>query len=81
MDPIEERDLFRLSRQELRQMGLQTLPDSLGEAVELFANSEFMRETLGDHIHGYLVKEKRAEWNAYQQSVTQWERDRYLAVL
>ena len=81
MDPSEERDLFRLSRQELRQMGLQTLPDSLGEAVELFANSEFMRETLGDHIHGYLVKEKRAEWNAYQQSVTQWERDRYLAVL
>ena len=81
MDPSEERELFRLSRQELRQMGLQTLPDSLGEAVELFANSEFMRETLGDHIHGYLVKEKRAEWNAYQQSVTQWERDRYLAVL
>lgn len=81
MDPIEEQDLFRLSRQELRQMGLQTLPDSLGEAVELFANSEFMRQTLGDHIHGYLVKAKRAEWNAYQRSVTQWERDRYLAVL
>ncbi|MDO4501626.1 MAG: glutamine synthetase family protein [Coriobacteriia bacterium] len=81
MDSVEDRDLFRLSRQELRQMGLQTLPDSLGEAVELFANSEFMRETLGDHIHSYLVKAKRAEWNAYQSSVTQWERDRYLAVL
>ena len=40
-----------------------------------------MRATLGDHVHSYLVAAKRAEWNDYQGYVSQWERDRYLAVL
>ena len=68
--PTEDRDLFRLSRQELRKLGFATLPDSLGEAVELFASSDFMREVLGEHIHGYLVEAKREEWNSYQRNVT-----------
>lgn len=79
--PTETHDLFNTPRQELREMGIHPLPDCLGEAVELFAQSELMREVLGDHIHSYLVKHKRAEWNEYQGSVTQWELDRYLAVL
>ncbi|WP_080796995.1 glutamine synthetase family protein [Arabiibacter massiliensis] len=79
--PAEDQDLFSLSRQDLRRQGVQTLPESLGEAVELFASSELMRETLGEHIHDYLVQAKRAEWNDYQCSVSEWERDRYLAVL
>lgn len=79
--PIETQDLFACSRQELRLQGVETLPESLGEAVELFAGSELMRETLGEHIHGYLVEAKRIEWNDYQGFVSQWEHDRYLAVL
>lgn len=79
--PTETHDLFNCSRQELREMGIHTLPDSLGEAVELFAQSDLMRKVLGEHIHSYLVKHKREEWNEYQGSVTQWELDRYLAVL
>lgn len=79
--PTEDQDLFDLSRQELRREGIQTLPETLGEAVELFAQSELMRETLGEHIHSYLVAAKREEWNSYQSVVTQWELDRYLAVL
>ena len=49
--------------------------------MERFASSDLMRETLGEHIHSYLVAAKRAEWGEYQGSVSQWERDRYLAVL
>ena len=79
--PTEDQDLFCLSRQDLRAQGMDTLPESLGEAVELFAASDLMRETLGEHIHAYLVNAKRADWNAYQGFVTQWERDRYLGVL
>ena len=79
--PTENQDLFSLSRQELRDRGLRTLPESLGEAVELFAESELMREVLGEHIFDYLVKTKRAEWNEYQGFVTSWELDRCLAVL
>ena len=79
--PTEDQDLFNLSRQELRDRGIRTLPETLGEAVELFAGSKLMRETLGEHIHTYLVKAKRAEWNEYQGVVTPWELERHLAVL
>ena len=77
----ENADLSSLDRRDLRELGVGTLPESLGEAVERFASSDLMRETLGEHIHGYLVAAKRAEWGEYQSSVSQWERDRYLAVL
>ena len=79
--PVEDRDLFTQSRQELRKQGFQTLPESLGDAVELFAESKLMHDVLGEHICNYLVEAKRAEWDAYQSNVSEWERGRYLAVL
>jgi glutamine synthetase len=57
------------------------LPETLGEAAELFANSELMKHTLGEHIHAYLTAAKRKEWQDYQRIVTQWELDKFLAVL
>ena len=57
------------------------LPVNLGEAVDRFEKSELMRQTLGDHIHSYLVEAKRDEWMSYLRHVSQWELDRYLAVL
>lgn len=79
--PTETCDLCKLSRSQLRDRGVPTLPETLGEAVELFSRSELMREVLGDHIHGYLVRAKRQEWDEYQRIVTPWELDRCLAVL
>ena len=79
--PIEEIDLHRATRQELKEKGIQTLPDTLGEAVEIFAQSNLMKEVLGEHIHSFLVEAKRAEWNAFQSQVTDWELKRYLSVL
>ena len=39
-----------------------------------------MKEVLGEHIHEFYVKNKRAEWNAYRLQVTEWELDRYLSI-
>ncbi len=79
--PNENEDLISLSREELESKGIATLPQNLGEAVEAFENSSFMREVVGEHMHSYLVRTKRMEWDAYQAHVTQWELDRYLAAL
>ena len=57
------------------------LPMTLGEAVERFESSALMKQVLGEHIHSYLVKTKRAEWMDYLRHVSQWELERYLAVL
>lgn len=80
-DPVEGVDLTGLSRQQLRERGIETLPSTLGEAIELFEGSQLMREVLGDHIYEYLLDAKRQEWEEYQKVVTAWELERYLAVL
>ncbi len=79
--PVEMSDLGTSSREELLADGISSLPETLGQAVDLFANSQLMRDTLGEHTHSYLVRTKRAEWEAYQGAVSPWELNRFLAVL
>ncbi len=81
MPPADEAAPIGCTRGVHRARGIETLPESLGEAVERFAESKLMRETLGEHIHDYLVRTKREEWEAYQGIVTAWELERNLAVL
>lgn len=80
-DPIEKGQKLPADRRELAKMGIGTLPATLGEAIDLFEASELMKEVLGEHIHSYLIEHKRAEWEEYQGRISQWEMDRYLAVL
>lgn len=79
--PVEGRDLAQSTRQELSEEGAQCLPENLGEAVELFAHSDLMREVLGERTHAFLVDQKRKEWNDYSKIVSNWELKRYLEVL
>jgi glutamine synthetase len=80
--PLQEEstvDVSLVSERELAAKGIQRLPRDLGEAIDAFADSELMRETLGDHIVDYLLAEKRAEWEEYNAVVTDWERHKYYA--
>lgn len=54
------------------------LPGNLGEAIEAFAASELYRATLGDRVVDYLAGIKRAEWNRFLATVTDWEQTEYL---
>ena len=80
-DPVDDTNLFEHSRQCLEGKGFDVLPLNLGDAIERFEASDLMKETLGEHVHTYLVNAKRAEWEAYRSNVSQWELDRYLKVL
>ncbi len=61
--------------------GSDMMPDNLGEAIKAFKDSSLMKEALGPYTHAFLVKCKTQEWASYQAHVSQWERDRLLAVL
>ncbi len=80
-DPTVDADLLNRSRHELREACLGVLPETLGEATDLFESSELMREVLGEDFHSYIVDVKRREWESYLSHVSQWEYDRYLEVL
>lgn len=79
-DPVE-RDIYHLTAKEREELGIESLPGSLGEALEIFRKSELMKETLGEHIfnHFYIVKKK--EVDMYRAEVTEWEIRNLLPVL
>ena len=57
------------------------LPSNLNEAILAMESSELVRETLGEHVFEYVLRNKRAEWNDYSRQVTAYELDRYLPIL
>ena len=64
-----------------RRLGIEQLPETLGEAIELTAESELVLRTLGEHMFNRYIEIKRQEWDDYRVQVTQWELDRYLSIL
>jgi glutamine synthetase len=76
-----EKNLYHLSPDERKRLGIEQLPDTLGEAIELTAESELVLRTFGEHIFNRYVEIKRQEWEDYRVQVTQWELDRYLSIL
>ena len=75
--PIE-RNLYDLTEDERQAMGVQHLPESLGEAIEEMAGSELVERALGSHIFDRYIALKRDEWLDYRTQVTPWELERYL---
>ncbi|MGI8801271.1 MAG: glutamine synthetase family protein [Solirubrobacteraceae bacterium] len=58
--------------------GAERLPDSLHAATDNFEASELARETLGDRLCEWYVRNKRREWEEYRRTVTPFERRHYL---
>jgi glutamine synthetase len=57
------------------------LPANLHEAILAMEKSSLVRETLGEHVFEYFLRNKRSEWQEYSKQVTAFELDRYLPVL
>ena len=78
--PVEE-NVFQMTAEERERRGIEHLPGSLFEAIELAEQSELMRSCLGDHLYEILIKNKLIEWSDYRRHVTDYEIQRYLPVL
>lgn len=81
LGPGAEDNVWSLSEAERRAMGIEPLPQSLGEAISVMERSELVAETLGEHVFDFFLRNKRAEWEEYRAQVTPFELDRYLPVL
>ena len=79
-DPVEE-NVFAMNQEERKRRGIQTLPDSLHEAIELCEKSHLVRQTLGDHIFHSLIENKKIEWARYRAHVSDYEIKEYLPIL
>jgi glutamine synthetase len=59
------------------QSDAKTIPTNLGDAIAAFEAGTFYRNTLGDEFVTYLSHLKRAEWNRYLATVSEWEDREY----
>jgi glutamine synthetase len=76
-----ERNLYDLSHDERVERGIEQLPETLGEAIEVLAESDLVKTALGEHIFPRYVDLKREEWEEYRVQVSRWELERYLPTL
>ncbi len=81
LPPPVEVDVYRLSEEERKEMGIGTLPASLGEALAEMEKSELVLECLGEHVFWSFIRNKRAEWDEYRAQVTEYEIRKYLPIL
>jgi glutamine synthetase len=81
LPPPMEKNLYHLTHEERERAGIESLPETLGEAIELGAASELLLTSFGEHIHSRYVDLKREEWEEYRVQVTPWEIERFLPIL
>ena len=56
---------------------LPEVPRTLTEATELFSNSAFAKEAFGREVVEHYTNFFQTEQQAFEKSVTDWERKRY----
>lgn len=78
--PPNHANLYEASEEELKQRQIGFLPTTLSDALDAFERDAVVQSALGECYAQHYVKVKREEWRQYNQSVSQWERDRYLPV-
>jgi glutamine synthetase len=62
-------------------VGAHRLPSNLAGALDAMERSELVRTALGPHVHEWFLRNKRREWQRYEQHVSGYELDTYLPVL
>jgi glutamine synthetase len=76
-DPIPL-NMYEQTDQELRELGVSTLPRTLLEAVEALDADPLAAEVLGLELKPAFVELKTREWWDFHNTVSAWEHDRYL---
>ena len=81
LPPESEDDVWGLTPQERRAMGIRPLPSSLHEAIAVMETSDLVAETLGEHVFDFFLRNKRQEWDDYRHEISSFELKRYLGTL
>jgi glutamine synthetase len=69
-------NLYALTDEERTALGIDTLPHSLADALDVMESSELVHDALGSHVFEWFLRNKRAEWLQYKTQITQFELDR-----
>lgn len=73
-----DKNIFLMTEEERQELGIVSLPGSLGEALIEFESSEFIKNVLGKHMFENYLRIKKEEWRQYRSQVATWELEQYL---
>ena len=79
LPPEATAETLKLTDRQMVEAGYTPLPRSLKEALDVFEDSQFMKDALGEHIRSFFLKKKRDEWHKFESTITEWEIKHYLA--
>lgn len=70
--PVQQ-DPDSLSDSERADRNIERYPETLGEALDVLEQNEVLRSALGDELMQSYITVKRAQWEEFNSSVTDWE--------
>lgn len=79
-EPIRH-NIFHMTEKEREEMGIESIPGNLKEALDALENDSIIKDALGEHIYSYFMRLGKAEWDEYRTQVHQWELKRYLNII
>lgn len=79
-EPVEK-DIYHLTHEERKKLGIGSLPGSLGEALSFMEKSKLVSEIIGEHLFKHYLYVKHKEWDEYRRRVTDWEIEKLLPIL
>lgn len=81
LPPLVEQNINRMSNDERQNLGIDTLPGSLWEALKATEESNLVKKALGERVFRSFIRNKAIEWEQYRSQVTDFEISRYLPTL
>lgn len=72
-----EDNLYAIPEEERLKRGIDFLPQTLQEAVKVFAEDPLVEKTLGKELRDEFITYKSEEWETYHLTVSKWEIERY----
>ena len=77
-DPLNQMNVYDLSEETRKKLGIEMLPGSLFEALLAFESDKVVQDALGESLTLAFLKSRYAEWEDFRTHVTDWELNRYL---
>jgi len=77
-EPLNDVNVYELSREERQNLNIVELPGSLREALVELEKDSVIQQALGETLYNAFRRAKWAEWERYRLDVTDWELARYL---
>jgi glutamine synthetase len=80
IDPgaMNRENLYEMPEEELAARKIGFLPTTLAEALDALEQDSVVQGALGGIYAKEYLRVKREEWRQYNQTVSEWERERYL---